>query len=184
MAMAGTTQMSFVTGSEAQCATADPAVAVTTTGVANSIHWLSGGLISFARGWNDTPKIAALSLFALAGVSHGTAIGFAIVLVAMSVGGVLAGRKVLQTLANKLTPLPLAESLTASMVSAALVSLASWVALPVSTTHVTTGAIIGAGLKKDPNQVKWSKVGEIVLSWLITVPVAAIIAAIAKLAIR
>src|SRR6185436_13770447 len=150
----------------------------------NGIHWLSGGLISFARGWNDTPKIAALSLFALASVSHGTAIGFVIVTIAMAAGGLIAGRKVLETLSKKVTPLPLAESLTASLVSAALVSMASWMLLPVSTTHVTTGAIIGAGLKKDPRGVKWSKVGEIVLSWLITLPVAALIAAVAKAAIR
>src|SRR5204862_101579 len=112
--------------------------------------------------------------------AHGTLYGFIVVLTAMTVGGIFAARKVLDTLARKLTPLPLAESLTASMTSAALVSLASWIALPVSTTHVTTGAIIGAGLKTDPKGVKWSKVGEIVLSWLITLPVAGLIAALAK----
>lgn len=151
---------------------------------AHAIHWLSGGLISFARGWNDTPKIAALSLLALSGISHGPAVGCAIVTLAMAAGGLLMGRKVLETLARKLTPLPLAESLTASLVTATLVGLASWNALPVSTTHVTTGSIIGAGLKNNPGAVKWSKVGEIALSWIITLPVAACIAAAAKLALR
>ena len=66
-----------------------------------------------------------------------------------------------------------------------MVIAASKVALPVSTTHVATGAIIGAGLKNDPKGVKWAKVGEIVLSWVITLPVAALIAAAAaKLAVR
>jgi PiT family inorganic phosphate transporter len=151
---------------------------------ANAIHWLGGGLISFARGWNDTPKIAALSLLSLSRVSHGSAIGFAIVTLAMAVGGFVKGRKVLETLAKKLTPLPLAESLTASLVTATLVGLASWIALPVSTTHVATGSIIGAGLKNNPRAVKWAKVGEIALSWVITLPVAAIIAAAARLALR
>jgi PiT family inorganic phosphate transporter len=151
---------------------------------ANAIHWLSCGLISFARGWNDTPKIAALSLLALASVAHGTAIGFVIVTISMAAGGLIMGRRVLETLAKKLTPLPLAESLTASLVTAFLVGFASEISLPVSTTQVATGSIIGAGLKRDPAGVKWGKVGEVVLSWIITLPVAAAIAAVAKLALR
>jgi PiT family inorganic phosphate transporter len=170
-----------VIGNEADCAGAP---GVSTSAAANALHWLSCGLISFARGWNDTPKIAALSLLALSGVAHGTVIGFVIVTVAMAAGGLIMGRKVLETLSKKLTPLPLAESLTASMVTASLVGLASWLALPVSTTHVATGAIIGAGLKNNPGDVKWAKVGEVVLSWIVTLPVAALIAAGAKLVIR
>jgi PiT family inorganic phosphate transporter len=102
----------------------------------------------------------------------------------MAAGGLIAGRRVLETLAKKLTPLPLAESLTASLTTAALVMAASRFALPVSTTHVSTGAIIGAGLKNDPAKVKWTKVGEVVLSWVVTLPAAALIAAGAKLVIR
>ena len=67
-----------------------------------------------------------------------------------------AGRWVLETLAKKLTPLPLSESLTA----------------------------IGAGPKNDPARVRWGKVGEIVLSRLVTLPVACLIAAGAKLILR
>jgi PiT family inorganic phosphate transporter len=179
------THRAVITGTEASCAADGPPVAaVTASAAANAIHWLSAGLISFARGWNDTPKIAALSLLALAGTAHGTAIGFAVVLVAMALGGLLAGRRVLETMSKKLTPLPLAESLTASLVTATLVGLASWRSLPVSTTHVATGSIIGAGLKNDPANVKWAKVAEIALSWLITLPVAALIAAVTKFALR
>jgi PiT family inorganic phosphate transporter len=78
----------------------------------------------------------------------------------------------------------LAESLTASLVTASLVGLASWISLPVSTTHVATGSIIGAGLKNNPAGVKWAKVGEIVLSWIITLPVAGLIAVVARLILR
>lgn len=97
----------------------------------------------------------------------------------MAVGGVVAGRRVLETMARNLTPLPLSESLTASLTTASLVCTASWVGLPVSTTHVSTGAIIGAGLRNDPGKVRWRKVGEIVLSWITTLPVAASISAVA-----
>jgi PiT family inorganic phosphate transporter len=91
---------------------------------------------------------------------------------------------VLDTLSRKLTPLPLPESLTASVTTASLVCLASWNGLPVSTTHVSTGSIIGAGLKNDPGSVKWKKVTEIVLSWVITLPAAGLLAAGAKLVIH
>lgn len=148
---------------------------------ANAIHWASGGLVGFARGWNDTPKIAALSLLAF---PQRMSIGFAIVTVAMAAGGLISGRKVLDTMARKLTPLPLPESLTASLTTAGLVCLASWKGLPVSTTHVSTAAIVGAGLKNDAGAVKWKKVFEIALSWLITLPAAGLIAAGAKWAIH
>jgi PiT family inorganic phosphate transporter len=178
--------VAVVAGTQTECAATDPTIAVTTSTAANAVHWLSSGLVGFARGWNDAPKIAALSLIALAGtkVSNPTAVGFLIVTVAMAIGGYLAGRRVLDTLAKKLTPLPLAESLTASLTTAALVSAASWASLPVSTTHVSTGAIVGAGLKNDPAKVKWGKVTEIVLSWVITLPVAALIAAAVMWALR
>lgn len=166
----------------AACAEAGPIAAVTGAGAASGLHWLSCGLISFARGWNDTPKIAALCLLGLAGVEYGGAIGFAAVTGAMTLGGLLAGGRVLGTLANKLsTPLPLGESLTASLVTAGLVLAASQVALPVSTTHVATGSIIGAGLKYDRKRVNWGKIRDVVLSWVVTLPVAAVIAAGAKL---
>lgn len=153
------------------------AVATAPSPAANALHWFSGGLVGFARGWNDCPKIAALCLLALPG--H-TGYAFVVVTVAMAIGGLISGRKVLDTLSKKLTPLPLAESLTASYTTAALVCLASWKSLPVSTTHVSTGAIIGAGLANDPAKVKWKKVGEVVTSWVVTLPAAALIAATAK----
>jgi len=147
-----------------------------------ALHWATSGLVGFARGWNDAPKIAALTMGALttSGVANAMAIAFAVVTFSMALGGILAGRRVLEMMATKLTPLPLAESLTASTTTAALVSAASWAGLPVSTTHVSTGAIIGAGLANDPKEVKWGKVRDIVVSWLVTLPVAAMIAAAAK----
>jgi inorganic phosphate transporter, PiT family len=174
-AVAGPSHAAVVVGTEAECATRSPAAAVSTSAAASAVHWFGGGMIGFARGWNDAPKIAALCLVALP--PHRMGLAFGIVAVAMAVGGLVAGRRVLETLARKLTPLPLAESLTASLTTAGLVCLASWNGLPVSTTHVSTGAIIGAGLKHNPAAVRWRKVGEIAASWVITLPAAALIAA-------
>lgn len=162
----------IVVGTETACCAVAATPVATTSAVAGALHWLSSGLVGFARGWNDAPKIAALGVAAI-----GATASFSIVTLAMAVGGLVAGRKVLDTLACRVTAMPLAESLTASMVTATLVSLASWNALPVSTTHVSTGAIIGAGMKRDPRAVKWGKVAEIVLSWIVTLPIAALLAA-------
>lgn len=178
---AGTSTLTVVSGTETSCATESTVATASTSTIAIGLHWLSSGMIGFARGWNDAPKIAALALIGMASVSNGTAISFAVVSIAMAIGGLVAGLRVLDTLARKVTPLPLAESLTASVSTAVLVGLASWNGLPVSTTHVSTGAIIGAGLKNDPQAVRWKKVGEIVLSWLVTLPVAALGAAGAAL---
>ncbi len=165
--------------SEVACAENNNIAALTTSSVANAFHWLTAGLIGFARGWNDAPKIAALGLVAFAGAG-GMVTCFIIVTVAMAVGGMVAGRKVLETLSTKITPLPLAESMTASMTTALLVSLASWKGMPVSTTHVSAGAIIGAGLKRDAGGVHWNNVRDILLSWLLTLPFSALIAAAAQ----
>lgn len=174
-------QLAVVVDREEACAARAPAAAVTVSSTANALHWLSSGLVGFARGWNDAPKIAALGLAALA---QGTAAAFILVTLAMAAGGLLAGRKVLETLAGKVTKMPLAESLTASVATAALVGTASWNGLPVSTTHVSTGAIVGAGLRNDPRAVRWGKVGEIVLSWVVTLPAAALMAAAVKAFLR
>jgi len=181
-AAVATGELTLVVDSESACAAAGPTVAVTVTSATKATHWLSSGLVGFARGWNDTPKIAALALVVLP-MTHRT-MAFGIVMIAMAVGGMLAGRRVLRTLAERVTPLPLSQSLTASFVTAALVGLASWNGLPVSTTHVATGAIVGAGLSNDRTQVRWGKVSEIVLSWLVTVPVAGLLAAIAAIVLR
>jgi len=178
--MGGASQtLGVVKGTATECESIGRAASVTSATASNFVHWTSGGFVGFARGWNDAPKIAALSIVALtsARVSNPAAMGFLVVTIAMALGGYLTGRKVLDTLASKLTPLPLVESITASLTTAVLVSAASWASLPVSTTHVATGSIVGAGLKNDPATVRWSKVVGIVLSWLVTLPVAGAIAA-------
>ena len=144
-----------------------------------AMHWGTSGLVGFARGWNDTPKIAALGIAALpasaASISTTT-----VVAAAMAMGGLLAGRRVLNTLATKITPLPLGESLASSGVSAILVALASWRGLPVSTTHVTTGGIVGAGMSRSSRGVHWRVVGDVALSWVVTLPAAALLAALVR----
>lgn len=172
-------QLTILSGDSASCAVHQPSVAVTGRSLASTAHWGTSGLVGFARGWNDTPKIAALALVALpAGTGHLGA--FALIAAGMALGGLFAGRRVLATLSQRITALPLGESLAASGVSSGLVALASWNGLPVSTTHVTTGGIVGAGVARSAAGVRWSVVRDIGLSWIVTLPAAAV----AALAVR
>jgi PiT family inorganic phosphate transporter len=139
---------------------------------ADALHWLSGAAISFARGLNDTPKIAAMLLVAAAGAVK---LNFALVAVAMAVGGVLGAARIAQTMSKKITPMATREAVTANLVAAPLVTAASVVALPVSTTHVTSGSIFGIGLLRR-HEADWRRVRDIVLSWVATLPLAAALA--------
>ena len=176
-------RLAVVAGETAACAVHAPSASVTGRGVARTLHWGTSGLVGFARGWNDTPKIAALALVALpAGTAPFGA--FVLVAAAMALGGLVAGRRVLVTLSERITALPLGESLAASGVSSLLVALASWRGLPVSTTHVTTGGIVGAGIARSAREVHWPVVRDVALSWILTLPAAALVALLAGLALN
>jgi PiT family inorganic phosphate transporter len=75
-------------------------------------------------------------------------------------------------MARKITPMATPEAVTANMVAAFLTLLASNLALPVSTTHVTTGGIFGISLLR-PREADWCRVRDIVFSWLLTLPMGA-----------
>lgn len=144
----------------------------------NALHWLSSGATSFARGLNDVPKIAALMLplFALA---PGDAPMWPIVSVAlvMGLGSLWGGFRLLPLLAQRVTRMDVRTGLVANVGTSALVLVASPLGLPVSTTHVSTGALMGIrfGGRAPPDQGDALKM--ILFGWVITLPVAAMIAA-------
>jgi PiT family inorganic phosphate transporter len=83
---------------------------------------------------------------------------------------------VTETLARKVTAIEPFDGFVANGVTSALVGLASFYALPVSTTHVSSGAILGIGLA-NRQQVRWKTFGEMLLAWVVTLPVAALLSA-------
>jgi len=137
------------------------------------LHFLSSGAASFARGLNDTPKIAALLL-----VAPGLDLrwGFRAVAATIALGGLLDADKVAETLGKKVTDMNPGQGFAASLVTAGLVMTASFHSLPVSTTHVSVGSLLGMGATTQ--QAKWRTVGEILLAWISTVPCGAILSAI------
>ena len=142
----------------------------------DTLHFLSGGAASFARGLNDTPKMAALLL-----VAHALDIrwGFLAVAMTMAAGGLLDARNVAETLGTKITDMNPGEGFAANVATALLVNTASFHSLPVSTTHVSVGSLLGIGIVT--RKAKWPSVGQIVLSWLVTLPCGAAVAALVAL---
>jgi PiT family inorganic phosphate transporter len=141
--------------------------------IVDAAHFLSAGTVSFARGFNDTPKIVALLLLWNA---LDIRWGFAAVALAMAIGGLLNGRKVAETMSKKITGMNHGQGFTANLTTSILVVLASLFGLPVSTTHVSVGSLFGIGLTT--GKANLPMLSAIVLSWLITLPCAAILGGI------
>lgn len=135
------------------------------------LHVLSGGAVGFARGLNDTPKIAAL-LVAARALEVPTAT--AVVAMTMAIGGLLA-RRVAQTMAFGITRMNHGQGFSANLVTAVLVTLASPLGLPVSTTHVSCGALFGIGSVN--GEGRWRTILQVLGAWVITLPLAALLAA-------
>lgn len=131
-------------------------------------HFASAGAVSFARGLNDTPKMVALLL---ASSAAGTAVGVPAIAAVIAVGGLLYARRVAETMSHRITALSPGQGLVANLTSAALVIAASRYALPVSTTHVTSGALFGIGAVT--RTARWKTIGSILAAWLITLPLGA-----------
>ena len=139
----------------------------------NGLHYLSAAIVSFARSLNDTPKIVGLLLVVEA--LH-IQLGVLAIATAMAIGGLLNARKVAITMSKKIARMNDGQALTANLVTGFLVILASRFGLPVSTTHVSVGAISGIGLAN--GSADKGLMGGILASWLLTLPVAAAIGAL------
>lgn len=134
----------------------------------DAFHFLSAGAVSFARGLNDTPKIAALLL--LSGPIQ-TPWNLVIVALGMALGGLLNARRVAHTMSHKLTEMNPGQGFSANLSTALLVTTASLHGMPVSTTHVSVGSLLGMGTVT--GQAKWRSVMPVLASWAVTLPVAA-----------
>ena len=140
----------------------------------DGLHYLSGAVVSFARGLNDTPKIVGL-LLVIQAVNIQVSM-FAIA-IAMATGGLVSSRKVAETMSKKISGMNDGQALIANLVTAFMVIFASRLGMPVSTTHVSVGAISGAGIVRGTAHT--SVIGGILLSWVLTLPLAAVMAALA-----
>jgi PiT family inorganic phosphate transporter len=166
------------TGNADQCA-GQKVLSLTVT--VDGFHWLSSGLVSLARGLNDAPKMVALlvTVGLMAGIDSPYLLGqgFVAVALGMGLGGWFAGRRVTQVLAERVTPMDHLQGFSANLTTAILVTMAAKFGLPVSTTHVSSCAILGVGLRQGRAGVNWRVVGEILLAWAVTLPISGLLAA-------
>lgn len=145
----------------------------------DSVHFVSASAVCYARGLNDTPKIVGLLLVVKA---LDIRYGLLAITAAMAMGGLLNARKVAQTISRRLSQMDDGMALTANVMTALLVIVASRLGLPVSTTHVSIGAITAIGLVNGTaNRVMISTV---VMSWVLTLPIAGIFGACCYLMIQ
>ena len=139
----------------------------------DACHFLSAGAVCFARGLNDTPKMAAL-LVGNAGLS--VKMSMLLVLVLMAAGGLISAKHVADTLAHKITEMNPGQGFAANLATSILTTTASLHGLPVSTTHVSVGALLGIGITT--RQAKWKTVIPVLLAWVVTLPSAAVLSAL------
>ncbi len=149
-------------------------VGVSAQSVVDSLHVGSGFALGFARGLNDTPKVLAL-LVAAGWSGLDPRVSLAVVALAMAGGGIVLSRRIAETLGHRITSMNRGQGLVANVIASTLVIGASLLGSPVSTTHVSTGAIFGIGMHT--GSADWRVIGGIVGAWVLTLPVAAALAA-------
>jgi len=158
--------------SQRACAVERPAAFRVTI---NDLHWLTSGTTSFARGMNDAPKMVAIVLATTVLPTSNTGfrtVAFVAVTLGMIAGSWVAGRRVTTVLAEEVTPMDHRGGFVANLVTAALVGPGAALGLPMSTTHVSSGAIVAVG-SQNAAELKWKTVREMLLAWVVTLPAAA-----------
>ncbi|MEX0701931.1 MAG: inorganic phosphate transporter [Planctomycetales bacterium] len=170
LAVARVTELSARVGDAVTCRSgyAGRVLGIEAGPVLDGLHYLSAGVVSFARGLNDAPKIAAVLLLAS---PLGGAGSVALVAVAMAAGGWLGARRVADTMGHRVTEMNHGQGFAANAITGVLVLAASPLGLPVSTTHVSCGALFGIGAAT--GQGSPNTIARILLAWVTTLPLAA-----------
>jgi PiT family inorganic phosphate transporter len=134
--------------------------------VANGIGPLAA-VVSIVQSGGEVTQKAGLPLWILVVGGVGIVVGLATM-----------GYKVMKTIGTRITELTPSRGYCATLAAAATVVLASRTGLPVSTTHIAVGAVIGVGLARGVGAIDIRVIGGIVMSWLVTLPVGGVLAAL------
>jgi PiT family inorganic phosphate transporter len=145
--------------------------------VFNRLQWVSSAALSLAHGANDAQKTAGIITLGL--VALGFQPRFSVPLwalaasaLAISLGTSTGGWRIIRTLGGKFYRVRPVHGLSAQVASAAVVLTASLLGGPVSTTHVASSAIVGAGASDRLSKVRWDVLKGVALAWVVTVPAA------------
>jgi PiT family inorganic phosphate transporter len=148
------------------------------------LHLISSGTLSLSHGLNDAQKtmgVIAVLLYST-GYLHG---GFHVpnwvalsCYVAMGIGTLTGGWRIIETMGTRITKLSQHQGFSASAGGSIMLFAASYYGIPVSTTHTITGCVIGAGAARRTSAVRWGVAGDVMIAWLITIPASASVGAL------
>ncbi|SOC85214.1 inorganic phosphate transporter, PiT family [Ensifer adhaerens] len=147
------------------------------------LQFVSASLYSLGHGGNDAQKtmgIIAILLFSQGHLGSTFYVPLWVVLScqsAMALGTLFGGWRIVHTMGSKITRLNPMQGFCAETGGALTLFGATWLGIPVSTTHTITGAIVGVGAARRVSAVRWGLAGNIVIAWIVTMPAAGVIAA-------
>ncbi|MEP9396228.1 inorganic phosphate transporter [Mesorhizobium sp. KR2-14] len=153
------------------------------------MQFISASLYSLGHGGNDAQKtmgIIAVLLFSQGYLGSEFYVPFWVVITcqsAMALGTLFGGWRIVHTMGSKITRLNPMQGFCAETGGAITLFMATWLGIPVSTTHTITGAIIGVGAARRVSAVRWGIAGNIVIAWVVTLPAAAAISALTYFAV-
>ncbi|MGH6809294.1 MAG: inorganic phosphate transporter [Ensifer adhaerens] len=153
------------------------------------MQFISASLYSLGHGGNDAQKtmgIIAVLLFSQGYLGSEFYVPFWVVITcqaAIALGTLFGGWRIVHTMGSKITKLNPMQGFCAETGGAITLFAATWLGIPVSTTHTITGAIIGVGAAKRVSAVRWGLAGNIVIAWFVTMPAAAAISALTYFAV-
>lgn len=151
---------------------------------------LSASLVSLAHGTSDAQKtmgVITLTLIASGSLAEGSGPPLWVILtsaVAIAAGTFLGGWRIINTMGKRITEIQTPQGFAAETSAAVTILASSHLGFALSTTHVCSGGVIGSGVARKLSEVKWGVAGQMVLAWLLTVPAAALVGAVASLAVE
>lgn len=149
------------------------------------LQFISAAMYSLGHGGNDAQKtmgIIAGLMFATGHLGSEFYVPLWVILScqsAMALGTLFGGWRIVRTMGSRITELTPMQGFCAETGGAITLFGATWLGVPVSTTHTITGAIVGVGAARRSSAVRWNVAGSIVIAWFITMPAAATIGALA-----
>ncbi|MGN6514382.1 MAG: inorganic phosphate transporter [Rhizomicrobium sp.] len=154
-------------------------------GIFRHVQFVSASLLSLGHGGNDAQKtmgIITALLFAHGALTGPFHVPLWVVLAcngAMALGTLLGGWRIVRTMGARITRLAPVQGVCAETAGAVTLFAATALGIPVSTTHTITGAIVGVGAARRASAVRWNVAQEIVIAWVVTMPAAGLIGALA-----
>jgi len=149
------------------------------------LQFASASLYSLGHGGNDAQKtmgIIAVLLYSQGHLGEQFGVPYWVVLAcqaAMALGTLMGGWRIVRTMGLRITKLNPMQGFCAETGGAATLFMATFLGVPVSTTHTITGAIVGVGAARRASAVRWNVAGSIVYAWIFTIPASALVAALA-----